>query len=67
MVESSGHRWKAGEKDEVYKQTIDALRNGDEIALQEIKTEYQGEVEEMKFWSLFNSEQRAAIKALESN
>lgn len=65
--ESSGHRFKPGEKQEIYEQAKEALVNGDESAIKEIMLEYPSDVEQMKFWSIFNSEERTAIKALTKN
>jgi len=58
------HRFKPGEKEKIYKQVTDCLQNGDEHGLKEILAEYDGVEEKMKVWSIFNSTERASIKAL---
>lgn len=58
------HRFKPGEKDKIFNGVIKALEAGDEHGLQEILHEYSTTEEKMKVWSLFNSTQRASIKAL---
>lgn len=58
------HRFKAGEKEEIYKSVRDCLDAGDELGLKEILDEYSGPEEKMKVWSIFSSSERAAIKEL---
>jgi len=62
----SGHRFKPGEKEQIIKQVKDCLAAGDEHGLHEILNEYQSAEEKTKVWALFNSADRAAIKALMS-
>lgn len=58
------HRFKPGEKDEIYNQIVAYLNHGDGLAIQQIFDEY-GDIEgQMKVWQLFNSTERAAIKEL---
>jgi len=58
------HRFKSGEKEEIYKSVRECLDNGDEHGLKEIMSEYEGPDEKMKVWSIFNSSEKAAIKEL---
>lgn len=64
MTEAAGHKWKKGEKEEVYRQVRECLDNGDEHGLREILEEYDGPDEKMKVWTIFNSAERSAIKEL---
>lgn len=65
VEKSSNHRFKPGEKEEIYTQVKAALLSGDGVAIKQIQNEYRSsETEQMKFWGLFNSEQRRAIKDL---
>lgn len=58
------HRFKPGEKEEVVKQVLQCLTDGDGEGLKQIFSEYESPEEKMKVWALFNSQQRAAIKEL---
>lgn len=58
------HRWKAGEKEAIYQQVIDLLLAGDGIGILQIMGKYNGIEETMKFWTIFNSTERDAIKKL---
>ena len=63
-ADNEGHRFKPGEKEEIVKQVLQALDDGDEQGLKQILAEYESPEEKMKVWALFNSSQRAAIKEL---
>ena len=52
-------------KNEVYRQTIEALSNGDAPAIDEIWAEFEHE-EHLQLWPLFDSKERSAIKALKN-
>jgi len=58
------HRFKPGEKEEIVSQVLKCLDDGDGMGLHEILSEYKDPEEKMKVWALFNSTQRATIKAL---
>ena len=57
-------RFKKGEKQEVYDQVRKALEAGDEHGLAQILGEYKEVEAKIAVWKLFNSSERAAIKAL---
>lgn len=63
-ADNEGHRFKPGEKEEIVKQVLQALDDGDEQGLKQILAGYESPEEKMKVWALFNSSQRAAIKEL---
>jgi len=56
-------RLPKSEKDEVYKQTLAALGNGDENGLREIWASYDSDAK-VALWPMFNSAERSAIKEL---
>ena len=58
------HRFKPGEKEEIYTQVKNCLEMGDGDGLMQILAEYETPEEKMKVWSIFNSTERAAIKGL---
>lgn len=64
FVEDHKHRFAAGEKDSIYAGVMLTLENGDENGLKEILDEYSTLEEKSKVWGLFNSTERASIKAL---
>lgn len=62
---ASQHRFKPGEKDEIYKQVRECLEAGDDHGLREILHPYQGDADaKMKVWALFNSSERDSITKL---
>jgi hypothetical protein len=58
------HRFEPGEKEKIITEMREHLKNGDEHGVMEIYNEYtQDDPEEsIKFWTLFSSTERAAIK-----
>lgn len=56
------HRWKPGEKEEIYKQVRGRLDDGDSHGIKEIFSEFTDADEKMKVWSIFNSSEKSAIK-----
>jgi len=58
------HRFKPNEKDKIRNNMLKHLQDGDGDGVREIHDEYtQGDPEEgMKFWALFSSSERKAIK-----
>ena len=56
-------RLPKSEKDEVYKQTKEAIANGDENGLREIWADYDNDTK-VALWPMFNSVERSAIKEL---
>ena len=56
-------RLPKSEKDEVHKQTLEALANGDEHGLREIWEPYDNDTK-VALWPMFNSAERSAIKEL---
>lgn len=60
---SGWNRIESGIKREVYEQTMEALSRGDEVGLRQVWEEFDNE-EKIQLWPLFDSKERAAIKAL---
>ena len=58
------HRFKPGEKEEIYKQVRQALDDADEMALKQIFSEYTDPEEKMKVWAIFSSAERSTLKEL---
>jgi len=56
-------RLPKSQRDEVYKQTLECLSNGDSEGLSEVWAEFSKE-EHIQLWSMFDSLQRSAIKEL---
>lgn len=63
-ADNEPHRFKPGEKEEIVRQVITCLENGDGEGIEQIFAEYDTHEEKVKVWALFNSQQRAAIKEL---
>ena len=63
-LDKNGHRFKRGEKQEIYIQVMNRLQAGDEKGLKEIIDEYQEHEERMKFWAIFSSSERDSMKKL---
>lgn len=55
-------RWKAGEKDRIYGEAMEALTNGHEDKLKELLADYSSPEEQMAFWSIFTSRERSSYK-----
>ncbi len=61
----TSHRFKPGEQVEIIERVRDCLTRGDDFGLIEVVEDYQGDVEQqVKFWALFKSYERAAIKSM---
>lgn len=63
-VEKNGHRFKRGEKQEIYLQIMNLLNNGDGEGIKQIVDEYEELEERMKFWAIFSSTERDTMKKL---
>ena len=63
------HRFKPGEREAIITQMQGALERGDDHGVREVVDEYMtGDPEEqMKFWAIFSSAERSAIKAMTSD
>ena len=57
-------RFKAGQKEEIHKQVLACLEDGDEHGLNQILSEYTSVEAKMAVWALFNSRERDSIKKL---
>ena len=64
--EEETHRWKPGEQAQIVIDMKEHLERGDELGVRELVEAYtHGDPEEsMKFWALFKSSERSAIKSL---
>jgi hypothetical protein len=60
-------RFAKGEKDRVMGEVLQALTDGDGVAISSILHEYDSPESKMAVWSLFKSNERSAIKALLSD
>ena len=57
-------RFKKGEKEEVTEKVLQALSDGDEVAIKSVLHDYDSPEAKMAVWGLFNSAERRNIKAL---
>ena len=60
-------RFAKGEKDAVMEKVLQALTDGDGVAIAAVLHEYDSPESKMAIWSLFNSSERSAIKAMLSD
>lgn len=60
-------RFAKGEKDEVMGKVLQALSDGDGVAISSVLHEYDSPESKMAVWSLFKSNERSAIKAMLSD
>ena len=61
---ATSHRFKPGEKDELYTQVRACLENGDAYGLKEVLHPYRDADVRVKVWTLFNSSERDSINKL---
>ena len=60
-------RFAKGEKDEVLSKVLQALSDGDGVAIASVLHEYDSPESKMAVWGLFKSNERSAIKAMLSD
>ena len=60
-------RFAKGEKDEVMSKVLNALSEGDGVAISSVLHEYDSPESKMAVWALFTSGERSAIKAMLSD
>ena len=62
--QSNTYKFKKGEKDEVMGKVLQALSDGDEVAIKSVLHEYDTPESKSAVWALFTSGERSAIKAM---
>jgi len=58
------HRWKPGEREDIYERITDYVMMGDGLGIRSIFDEFQGIEEQAKFWNIFNATERNNIRDL---